>query len=61
MNYRRRMLMKNGFFSIIGLSIFTNGFYSFFQNNTDIDIKTIGNDSFLVNGWLITKNDLKYL
>ncbi len=60
MNYYRRKLLHNGFLTILGLSFFKNGF-SYLFKNTDMDIKNIGKDSFLINGWIVTKNDLRNL
>ncbi|HCD05807.1 MAG: hypothetical protein CMH21_11485 [Methylophaga sp.] len=58
MNYHRRKLLKSGLLGVIGISIFNIGILHFLRKS-DIHITTIGKDSFLLNGWLITKNDLR--
>jgi len=60
MNCHRRKLLKNGFLGVIGISFFSIGSFYFFKRS-GIDIKAIGKNSFLLNGWLITKNDLRNL
>jgi len=51
-------LLKSGLLGVIGISIFNIGILHFLRKS-DIHITTIGKDSFLLNGWLITKNDLR--
>jgi len=58
MNYHRRKILKNSFLGALGFSFFNIGLLSFLKS-TDIDIKTIGKKSYLVNDWVISKNDLK--
>lgn len=57
MNYHRRKVLKGGLVSLIGINLLNTKTFSFFYKN-DIDLKTIGKNSYLVDGWVISKNDL---
>ncbi|MBN47227.1 MULTISPECIES: hypothetical protein [unclassified Methylophaga] len=57
MNYHRRKVLKVGLVSLIGISLLNTKTFSFFKKD-DIALKTIGKNSYLVDGWVISKNDL---
>ncbi|WP_296591061.1 hypothetical protein [Methylophaga sp.] len=56
MKYHRREFLKFGLVSLIGISFINTKAISFFNN---IKMQKIGNNSYLIDGWVISKNDLK--
>ena len=58
MNYHRRKILKFGFLSLIGISFVDTKVFSFLRKN-NIQMQKIGKNSYLINGWVISKNDLK--